>query len=137
MTSPVVVLDTGIYSKLSGSSTLTTLLGGAKIYNRLAPETADPPYVIFQWQGGGEENLTPSRMRNVVYTIKAVSRTLAQAGSIDAAIDGLLTGSTITVSGWTNFWLARGSDIAYAEVDAGGNELWHTGAMWRIRIGAP
>ena len=134
MTSPIELLEKGIYSLLSAGTALTTELGGTAIYNKIAPSGTSLPCVIFQWQGGGDENLTPGRQRSPVYTIKAVASTQAKATAIDGHIDTLLQHGTITVTGYTNFWTAREGDVNYVETDAGGKPTYHIGGMYRIRI---
>jgi hypothetical protein len=128
-------MDAAIFGELSGGAGLIGELGGTAIYNRIAPPEAGLPYVIFQWQGGGDENLTPSRMRNVVYVVKGVAGELSKAEAIDAECDALLHGQALSVAGWSNFWLARESDVAYVEVDESGRPVYHSGGLYRIRIG--
>ncbi len=136
MAGPVGALDAAIYSKLTSGTALTALLSGTTaVYNRLAPMSVSMPLVVFQWQGGGDENLTPSRMRNVVYVIKGVAETLSAAEAIDEQVDALLHDKALTVTGWTNFWLARTQDVAYAEVDPAGEAIYHTGGLYRVRLG--
>lgn len=131
---PVQALETGLEAILSGNSALTTELGGTLIYNKQAPQDPGTKYVVFNWAGGGDENLTPHRTRNVVYTVQAVATTQAQAATLDRLIDAALHEKTLTVSGWTNFWTAREDDISFVEQDAGGNPIFHVGAQYRIRI---
>lgn len=135
MAGVIEAVETAIFGKLAGGATLITEIGGTAIYNRIAPPDTALPYVIFQWQGGGDENLTPSRMRNQVYTVKAVAATLVKAADIDEQIDALLHDQTLTVSGWANFWMAREGDIAYHELEVDNKPVFHTGGMYRIRLG--
>lgn len=134
MTSPAQLLETGLYSLLAGGTALTAELGGTAIYNKIAPSGVSLPVVIFQWQGGGDENLTPGRQRNPVYTIKGVASTQTKAAALDGHIDTLLHHATLTVTGFTNFWTAREGDVNYVETDEGGNAVYHIGGMYRIRI---
>jgi len=134
MADPTFALETALFSTLSGGTALTGALGGTAIYNRIAPETQSPPYVIFQWQGGGDENMTPNRTRRLRYTVRAVAENLDQAGTIAGHVDTLLHQQTLTVTGWANFWLAREQDVAYVEIDAAGQPVYHTGGVYEIRI---
>jgi len=131
---PVEALETGIYSLLSGDASLITELGGTAIYNKRAPQSPPEKYVIFQWQGGGDENETPNRTRNVVYAVFGVAATQADAAGIDSAIDAALHQSSVSVSGWTNFWTAREEDVNLAQEDAGGVTKYQVGGLYRIRI---
>jgi len=131
---PITALETGLYTKLSGTSALTTELGGTLIYNKEAPQTPGDKYVIFQQQGGGDVNSTPQRSREVLYTIFGVARTQEDAAAIDGQIDTALHNGSLTVSGWTNIWLARETDINFSEVDSGGVTRYRVGAIYRAII---
>jgi len=84
--------------------------------------------------GGGPDNITPSDLRSLVYGIKAVSDTLLAAANIDARLDALLHNQSISVTGYTNLWLARETDVQFPETAPNGNPIYHYGAYYRIRI---
>jgi hypothetical protein len=134
MTGPIQAIETGLYSLLAAGTALTTELGGTFIYNKIAPPGTNLPVVIFQWQGGGDENMTPGRQRNPVYTVKGVATTQAEAVALDGHIDTLLHHATLTVAGYTNIWTAREEDVDYIETDTGGNAVYHIGGVYRIRL---
>ncbi len=129
-------LDTAFYSKLTGGTALTTLLAGTtSVYNQVVPRSAAMPYVVFNIQAGGPENMCPTEFESMVYLVKAVSATSAlAAGSIDAQIHTLLHKGTLTVTGWTNFWLARETRIQYVETAPEGAYIWHVGGTYRVRL---
>jgi len=129
-------LKAAIYVKLTGASALTDLLASAtSVYDALAPRESTMPYVIFQQQGGGDENITQVRYKNWLYTIKAISDvSMKTAGAIDAQIDTLMHGTTLTVTDWTNFQCVRETDISYSETTAEGRNIWHVGGIYRIRL---
>lgn len=128
------LLEAALYTKLTGQASLITALGGTYIYNKIAPQPAPAKYVIFQWQGGGDENETPHRTRNLVYAVMGVAATQAAAAAIDAEIDAALHLATLTISGWTNFWTARETDLNLVETDAGEVVKFRVGGLYRIRI---
>ena len=130
-------LNTAIYSTLSAGTALTALLAGTTaIYNMQAPDGATLPYCIFNMQGGGDDNMTAHRTKSLVMFVRGYSSTsAARAGSIDAQIDALLHNAVLSVSGWSNFWLAREEDMATAEVTEAGNTIWMAGGLYRLRIG--
>ncbi len=130
------VLETGIYSALSGNAALTTALGGSYIYNQVAPQNQALPFVTFQHSGGGQENLNPSDLQNHVYLVKALSDNLSTAGDLDDKIRTALHGATLTVSGYTNFYTARETEIRLAETTRAGKIVYHAGAYYRIRLDA-
>ena len=132
--SAFTALNTGMYTKLSGGTALTTLLGGTAVYYLHAPEGASLPYVVWNYQGGGDENITPSRMKNLMVFVRGYATTPALAGSIDTQIDALLHKQTLSVSGWTNFWTHREEDLALVEYEPTGNNIYMTGGMYRVRL---
>jgi len=125
-----------MYTRLSGGTALTDLLASTpSIYHGRVPDGASFPYVVFNLQGGGDENIVPSRMKNLVLYVRGYSKTSqASAGSIDAQIDTLLHGQTLSVSGWVNFWTARESDLSGFEPMPNGETIWNAGGMYRIRL---
>lgn len=127
-------LNTAMYSRLSGGTALITALGGTSIYWLQAPDGASLPYVVFSLQGGGDENITPRRMKNEVYFVRGYSAVSAQAGSIDALCDSLLHGKALSVSGWANFWLVRENDLANVENTEAGEQVYMSGGFYRIRL---
>ena len=102
--------------------------------NKLAPQGTNPPYVLFQWQGGGDVNDTPIRSRNVLYTVVGVASTVEKAGAIDTDIDAALHNQTLTVTGWANYWLARETDIQFVDLDEAGKVIYRTGAIYRAML---
>jgi hypothetical protein len=129
-------LNKAIYDKLSAGTALTTLLPGTtSIYHLQAPDFAVLPYVVYSVQAGGDENITPSRMKNMVVYVRAYSAVSAlAAGSIDTQIDALLHCGSITMSGWTNFWLHRETDVENIDNLPSGEKVWMEGGFYRTRI---
>lgn len=128
------VLEAAIYTKLTGQASLITALGGTAIYNQMAPQPAPAKYCVYQWQGGGDANESPTRMRNLLYNVRGVATTKSAAGSIDAAIDDALHNKTLTVTGWSNILCMRETDINFPELDSGGVWRFHAGGIYRIII---
>jgi len=129
-------LNTAIYSRLNGATALTALLAGTtSIYAQQAPEGAAYPYVVYNIQGGGDENLTPNRTKNIVVFVRGYSKTgNAQAGSIDAQIDTALHLVPLSPSGWTNVWLARETDVETVENPPTGGQIWMNGGLYRCIV---
>ena len=129
------VVDVGLYNKLAGDATLVALLtDGTAIYQGQAPPGTDRPYVMFDWAGGGHENINPSELTNFVYAVKGVSDVLETAADIDARVKTVLHNQSITVAGYTNFWLARETEVRLIEAAPDGNPIFHYGANYRIRL---
>lgn len=129
---PIVALETGLYNALTGAGDLITELGGTYIYNKQAPQSPEDKYVIFQQQGGGDVNDTPIRERNILYSVFGVALTQEDAGAVDTEIDTALHLATLTITGWSNLWLARETDINFSEIDGGGVTRYRAGAIYRV-----
>ena len=129
-------LATALYSRLNGGTALTSLLAGTtSIYHLQAPEKASYPYVVYSLQGGGDENLDANRTKNLSVFVRSYSKSsAAQAGSIDAQCDALLHLSPLTVSGWTNIWLGRETDLETVENDPTGQAIYMQGAFYRVHL---
>ena len=128
-------LNTAIYSRLSGGTALTALLGGTAIYHQQAPDGRALPYVVFSTQSAIDENQTANRTKNTLIQVRAFSGvSAAQAGSIDAACDALIHDTPLTVTGYTNFWIRRDGEIELLENLPNGGKVWSSGATYRIRL---
>jgi hypothetical protein len=131
MAGPQSALQKGLKAKLSVAP-ITDLVEG--IYNSVAPPGKSLPVVIFQLQGGGDDNLTSVRNRSPVYTVKCIAKLEETALTVSEKIDDALHEQTLTVAGWTNYRTAREGDINYTESDETGQVIYHIGGMYRIRI---
>ena len=128
-------VNAGMYSKLAAGTALTALLAGTtSIYYLQAPSNATLPYVVFNQQAGGPDNDSPIDDRSLVYYVRGYAVTPALAGSIDAQCSALLHRQSLTVSGYTNFWLARETDLQLVETPPTGEEIYSAGATYRIRL---
>lgn len=131
------VLNTAIYTRLANTSAITSLLaeGSASIYHLQAKNNAALPYIVYSHQGGGDDNDTANRTKNLVRFVRAFSGVSAlQAGSIDAQIDAALHLVPLTVSGWTDFWLAREEDLETVETEPNGQKIYMQGGFYRVRL---
>lgn len=127
-------LNTAIYSKLSGGTALTALVS-LRLYHMQAPLDAAYPYVVWNTQGGGDENVSPHRTKNLVLNVRAYSDvTAAAAGSVDAQIDALLHNQSLSVTGWSSIWLAREQDIETVENPPDNVAVYMQGGLYRVVI---
>ena len=128
-------LASALYSRLQGTALTSLLAGTTSIYHMQAPEGESLPYVIFSLQGGGDENLDANRTKNLIVFVRGYSgSSAAQAGSIDAQIDGLLHLTPLTVSGWTNIWLSRETDLETVDNDPDGQKVFMQGGFYRVHL---
>lgn len=135
-----VAVRRAIYGKLSGDTTLTNLLGTAapgytkSIYYQQAPEKAGFPYVVFSKQSSTPRYALGARLYdNDLWLIKAVDRrdTADTADAIASRLDALLTDSTLSISGKTQLYLRRESDVDYPE-NSDGVVYHHAGSLFRL-----
>lgn len=127
-------LETAIYSKLTGDTTLMALVGA--VCNTIVPRGQALPVCLFQPMSGIEENASPNDSIRYVYLVKGIARSKATAMAIAERASYLLHKSTITVTGWNNFWTARTLYVSYAEIDPAqpSENIWHVGWEYVIRL---
>jgi len=131
-----------IYGKLAGDTTLTSLLHSPpngysqSIYYQLAPEGAQAPYVVFQKQASTPHYSMGARdFDDEVWMIKAVDHntTADTADAIQSRLDALLTDGALSISGKTQLYLRRESDVDYSETPAeSGERFIHAGSLFRL-----
>lgn len=139
-----VAIRRALYGKLAGDTTLTGMLAtppagySKSIFYEVAPEGAKFPYVIFNKQSGTPSySLSANNFDNEVWTIKGIDKgaTADTADAISSRLDALLTETTGTtlssISGKTEVYFRRESDVDYAEV-RDGETYRHSGAMFRL-----
>jgi hypothetical protein len=129
-----------LYGKLSGDVTLNALLGtpatgySKSIYYQLAPQGANFPCVILSKQAGTPRYALGERAYdNDVWLIKGVDKNLSgdPVDNVASRLDALLTDGTISISGRTQLYLRRESDIDYSEV-VDGTVYRHAGSNYRL-----
>jgi hypothetical protein len=128
-------LRAALYERLRTTSNLGSLLSGtAAIYDTLAPQETDPPYVVFQQQSSVDARTMGGRAwESALYAVKGVTaeHSAAAAGSIAARIDQAIEGLPLTVTGATNLYLRRESKLSYSEVTRG-EVFRHEGGIYRV-----
>lgn len=127
-------MGTAIYSKLAAGTALTSALGGTAIYADQAPDNTSLPYVVFNHMAGGPENITPRDYRTHLWFVRAYAATRGNANIYDGHVSDLLHKGTLSVSGWTTFWLVREEDFSLIENLPNGNKVYMAGATYRVRL---
>jgi len=129
------ILNAAIYTKLTGGTALTALLSGtASIYYLQAPDHGTLPYVVWSHMAGGPTNDYPHDSREAIVFVRGYATAPALAGTIDAQISTLLHRGALSVSGYTNWWMARETETALVENAPDGTKVWMAGAQYRVRI---
>ena len=128
-------LGSAVYSKLSGGTALVALLySGSSIYNVAPPFEANYDYVVFNVQGGAEPSDSQHRIKEITLQVRAYATALNRAGSIDAACDALLHNGTLSMTGWSVFWLKRAQDIELIEYDESNRPIYTRGGLYDLKI---
>ena len=127
-------MGSALYSTLIAGTALITELGGTVIYQDHPPDGTSRPYVLFNHQGGGNENITNSGLKNNIWFVRGFADTRAKVVAIDAKVDALLNKKTLTVTGFTNFWTVRELDQSAVELMPNNSRIYMAGAFYRIRV---
>lgn len=128
------VINTAIFNQLAGGTALISALGGTALYYLQAPDNTAKPFIVWNKQAGGDENDTANRTKNLVYLFRVFAAHPDQAGTIDALMDARLHNQTLSVSGWSNFWMARETEVSLIENMPNIEKSYVVGAMYRLRL---
>lgn len=124
-------IDQAIYSKLTGDSEVSTLVG-TDIYALQAPSGTIEPYILFKQIGGGFEHTSPRPEIDVTYRIEYVATSREQAEEGASAIHNALNNQNLTIDGWNNYDTAAGGWYTLIDNEEGGM-FFRAGGMYRIR----
>lgn len=128
-------IEAGLYSKLSADAAIISELGGdTAIFNRHAPQMRARPYIVFSHAGGGHDNQNPSDIQSHVYMVKTVADESKKAGTIHELILSALHKQSLTVAGYTTFYMHSEDEVQLTEVTRQGDVVYHLGSHYRIRI---
>lgn len=127
------VLEKGIYARLSGDATLTSLAPGG-VWRGVAPVDATGVVVVFSQSSALDSyTLADRAMTEHSYVVKAIAPGESAAPAWDAAdqIDALLTDQTITLDSGSVLACRRDTIVSLTETD-GGEQYQHVGGIYRI-----
>ena len=143
MASPMNAVGKALFTKLTGASSLTSLLsaGTAGVFENVAQQNEDVPYVVFNAQSPSTPlyafgNAATVKIEDIIYQVKGITEghSAAPGGTIADKINDTLNGATLTVTGYTSLQISRIQDIDYPEVVQGGKRFNHRGALYRVRV---
>lgn len=124
-------LDTSVQTALAAASGLTALVG-TKIYALEAPPGAALPYVVYYLGSGLIPNLVQRDTLNFVYRVQSLATTRASAEAIFQQIYAALHESTLTITGWSNYWTACETITPLFE-NVQGNPRWRFVGDFRVK----
>lgn len=140
-----VAVRRALYGKMAGDSTLVGYLGtppsgySKSIYYQVAPDGAQFPFIVFSKQASTPRYAIGARAYDTdVWLIKGVIRSSGPGGdspdvadNIASRLEALLTDGTISISGRTQLYLRRDSDVDYSET-VDGTVYRHAGSNFRL-----
>lgn len=132
-------VETGLFSLFTGGTALTALLtdGTASVHAYLGHRGASGNYLTFGLVSGSAEPDFPPQFDTIVYSIKGISHhSMGSAGQIDAQIRALLHDQedSLSVASHSVWWAEREDPFRYIEYTPQGDEVFHAGANYRIRL---
>ena len=135
MTSETNIIETWLYSVLSGDATLHALVAD-RIFNTIALQNSPYPCVVFQYQGGHDVmNVSTFRiMTDALYVVKGIAQSavFADVKPIADQVDTLLHGQAGTVAGLGTVLMSnREQPFQLLEQD-GDTHYRHLGGIYRI-----
>jgi len=135
-----VAVRRALYGKMAGDGTLISMLGtpptgyNQSIFHDVAPSGSRYPYVVFKQQTGTPTYALGARaFDNDLWLIKGVdgNQDSDPVDAIASRLDALLTDGTISISGRTQLYLRRESDVPFSEV-VNGVLIRHHGSLFRL-----
>lgn len=124
-------VDTAFYSALSAGTALTARVGSA-IYNLQAPPGVALPYVVYYLASGLIPNVVQRDTLDFVYRVEGLATTRGSAEAIHQQIYAVLHESTLTITGWTNYWTACETITPIFE-NVSGSPRWRFVGDYRVK----
>jgi len=113
-----------------------------RVYVRRAPAGVVRPYVVFQWQGGGEANRLVKQDATIVLLVKAVSDNLALglmlAGQLSELLNdaGYFDDASDCLDGGAAWWIKTTTQEGDIDIDelVDGEPVYHEGFLLRVQM---
>lgn len=129
----LTIVGTAIRSTLLDNSNIATQVND-RIWQMIAPGGAATPYILFYWQGGGEENNTPRETFDIVFLVAAVADTQVKAREIAGYINTALKNQLVEYPDGYSSWSPVTETDPYLDVSNVQNrQYWIAGAIYRFR----
>lgn len=113
-----------------------------RVYNQRAPAGVIRPYMIFQWQGGGENNRHVIQDADIVLLVKAVANDLAAslmlAGQLSELLNdaGYFDDASDYLDGGPAWWIKTTTQEGIVHLDelVDGEPVYHDGFFLRVQM---
>lgn len=126
-------IEDGLFDYLASGTALISALGGTAIYDTQAPLDTAKPYLIYNYQGGGDTNFIPRAAVDVTYQVKAVSEDQGEANALADLVRQRLHDAELSLaSPWTAYRCQHTTGFKFLEND-GRKQIYHAGGLYRIR----
>jgi hypothetical protein len=130
-------VEKGLKAALLADATLSSQIG-TRCANQFAHEL-QKPYIVFSLNAGRDSNLQTRPLGDLNYLIKAVvgenSGGNLVAAQIAEAIYAALNDHSFAVdSPWAVYRVQRKTLISYVESNTEREQIYHQGAIYRIRV---
>jgi hypothetical protein len=127
-------MGTAIYNKLKAGTALVAELGGTAIFEGMGTANQTLPYVIFNHQGGGPENISPGNLQSDIWQVRGYASTRAAANRIEGHVSDLLHRGSLTATGYTNIWTVKETNLSLVENPPDGAKIYSAGGLYRVRV---
>lgn len=125
-------IELALYTKLT--TTGGTAVYGSRVFAVQAPQgtVASVPYVVFHHIAGGDLNISPSRVVDLVYQVDCWAESQVTAKLMASYVEAALHEQPLTISGWNHIGTTQLKPNASVEND-NQKQYWRRGADYRIR----
>tara|TARA_R110000824_G_scaffold68237_7_gene176638 strand:+ start:1526 stop:1951 length:426 start_codon:yes stop_codon:yes gene_type:complete len=130
-------VEKGIFAALN-TGAITGTVAAAQHYNVVAPPDATFPLIVVQLLDSGREGDSFSqRSQFGEYAIKCITKgehSVAAAGTMQNAIDTVMEGASLTVTGLTAFASRWQRWVSFMEYSQDRQAYVHRGGVYRINL---
>lgn len=106
---------------------------GTRVYAELPDASAALPYIVMDFVGGGDANLTPTDMIDVSVQVKCIATSAATAQTVQRLIRAALHHAALTMGDGWNAYAMTHADALYMVEQAEKTQFYHAGGTYRLR----
>lgn len=125
-------IGAALFSKLTSDSGVLAIANN-RVYAMQAPASTPMPYLVFDIVSGGIPNIVPKDTLNYLMTVHSWSNVHLVAVNLHLAVYTALHEQSLTVSGWSPYWLVCEREQRFVE-NYTANQYYHL--VWDIRFKA-
>lgn len=124
MANDSIAMGSAIFSALGGTAAVPA------VYYALAPQGAQPPYVIVQRLSGTDEYTFTGQGISAQYVVKVVSNRQwpNEAWAAYGTVHSTLQDKSLSIAGYTALRCERQQTVEYIDLE----RFWHVGGIYRV-----